>query len=879
MSNLTPMMKQYMEIKSRHKDAILFFRLGDFYEMFFDDAILASKELEIALTGRDCGQREKAPMCGIPYHSSDSYIAKLIKKGYKVAICEQVEDPAKSKGIVKRDVVRIITPGTITDAKVLDEKRNNYLSCIYMDKDGFGISYSDITTGDLYTTEIANNNTNIENKLLDELAKIQPTEIIVNSFLYENEKLIKKIKDRFNLVLNTYHDWAFEISHCKNKILNHFNVLTLEGFGIENKKYSTSSLGGLLEYLTETQKIVLSHLNTVRYYSMDKYMVLDINTRRNLELTETMRDKSKKGSLLWLLDKTSTAMGARLLKKWIEEPLLDRTKIIERLNAVKFLYNNKDTVDSLKDLLKSIYDMERLMGRISYGNCNGRDLISLKDSIKVIPDIKDILISADTKLLVKLGNEIDELMDVYNLIEDSIIDEPPLTIKEGGIIKPQYDETLKELKEASAKGKEWLSSLEENEKLRTGIKSLKVGYNKVFGYYIEVTKTNIKNVPDNYMRKQTLANSERYITPELKDMESKILGAEEKSMNIEYQIFMEIRDRIRNEVKRIQFCAHIISCIDCLLSLAIIAFNNNYIMPTLNTEGIIDIQSGRHPVVEKMIDQELFVPNNTFLDNKNRIIIITGPNMAGKSTYMRQVALITLMAQIGSFVPAESANIGIVDKIFTRVGASDDLAQGQSTFMVEMSEVANILNNSTKNSLVILDEIGRGTSTFDGLSIAWSVVEYISNKDKIGAKTLFATHYHELTELEGEIDGVKNYKILVKEKGEDIIFLRKISRGGADKSYGIEVARLAGVPKEVIDRAKIILKSLEEKNITKKGKLSDIVPKEKNSKHNDEEMQLDLFNAKEKEIIDKIKNVDIMDTTPMDAMNLLYSLIKKVKDL
>ncbi|WP_202710931.1 DNA mismatch repair protein MutS [Sporosalibacterium faouarense] len=908
MAKLTPMMQQYMDIKNKNKDSILFFRLGDFYEMFFDDALLASRELEIALTGRECGQEEKAPMCGVPYHSADSYISKLVKKGYNVAICEQVEDPSQAKGIVKRDVVRIITPGTITDVKVLDEKDNNYLCCVYMNENGCGISYVDISTGDLFTTDLIDNMSSASNLLIDELAKIGPTEIIANEFFYKKKDLVNEIEKRFNIVIKKYEDWAFDTEFARDKIKNQLSVISLDGFGLKNRNFAVSSTGALIEYLNETQKTTLDHINNISTYRISNFMVIDINTRRNLELTETMRDKSKRGSLLWVLDKTSTAMGGRLLKKWIQEPLLKLQTITNRLESVETLVNNIFLMDEIKELLKKVYDIERLMGRIAYGNCNARDLIALKGSISIIPELKALLSDPDYPSLNKLANEMDTLEDVHDLIEDSILEDPPLAVKEGGIIKTDYNEDLKALREGATKGKEWLSNLQSTERKRTGIKSLKVGFNKVFGYYLEVTKSNMSLVPDDYIRKQTLANSERYITPELKEMESKILGSEEKMTALEYSIFLEIRNKIKSEIKRIQKTSKIISTIDVLNSLAEVAYKNNYIKPTMKEEGTIDIIGGRHPVVEKMLNDELFVPNDTHLDdNKNRISIITGPNMAGKSTYMRQVALITLMSQIGSFVPAEEANIGIVDKIFTRVGASDNLAHGQSTFMVEMSEVANILNNGTKNSLIILDEIGRGTSTYDGLSIAWSVVEYISEKSKIGAKTLFATHYHELTELEGKIDGVINYKIHVQEKGKDIIFLRKIKRGGADKSYGIEVARLAGVPNPVIDRAKEILAELEKRDINKSEILQEcsitkedelnskvITPNAYKPDQNEEikeidnsekieekssEFQLDMFNVKEKQVLDKLKNIDMMNVTPLDAINILYELVNKSRDI
>ncbi|SHH78361.1 DNA mismatch repair protein MutS [Caloranaerobacter azorensis DSM 13643] len=885
MKNLTPMMQQYLNIKEKYKDTILFFRLGDFYEMFFDDAILASKELEITLTGRDCGNKERAPMCGVPFHSADAYIAKLVKKGYKVAICEQIEDPSKAKGIVKRDVVRIITPGTITDTKVLEDKNNNYLCSIYMDTNGIGISYVDVTTGELYTTEIKCNEKRLINILFDELAKIRPTEIILNDYLYNKKDIVKIIENKFNSIVNLYCDWSYEYNDAKEAILNQMSVLSLDGYGLNEKVYSVLSLGTLINYLNETQKISLNHLNNVTFYTIDNFMMLDINTRINLELTETIRGKSKKGSLFGLLDCTSTSMGGRMLKRWIEEPLINIEDIKRRLDAVDYLFNNFMVVDEIKELFKNVYDIERIIGKIVYGTCNARDLISLKKSISVLPTIKKILCKTSSELLLSLGRELDTLKDIYELIDNAIIDEPPISIKEGNIIKDKYSKELFELREAATKGKEWIYKLEQNEKERTGIKSLKVGYNKVFGYYIEVTKSNLKYVPDEYIRKQTLANAERYITPELKEMEAKILGAEDKIVKLEYDIFLNIRDTIKNQIKMIQKSAKIVAVLDVFCAFAITAYKNNYVKPKLNLDGIIQIKNGRHPVVEKTIGENLFIPNDTYLDNgKNRIAIITGPNMAGKSTYMRQVALITLMAHIGSFVPADDANIGIVDRIFTRVGASDNLSQGQSTFMVEMSEVANILNNGTKNSLIILDEIGRGTSTFDGLSIAWAVIEYIS--DKIKAKTLFATHYHELSELEGKIEGINNFRILVKEKGDDIIFLRKIDKGSADKSYGIQVAKLAGVPIEVIKRAKEILHKLEEtdinntaltidKNINKNINVDDA----NETNENQNEYQLDIFNLKYNNLIDRIKSIDIMKVTPLDAINILYEIVKEANKL
>lgn len=873
------MMKQYFEIKENHRDSILFFRLGDFYEMFFDDAIIASRELEIALTGRDCGLKDKAPMCGVPYHSADSYIAKLIEKGYKVAICEQIEDPAKAVGIVKRDVVRVVTPGTIIDSNVLDDKKNNYLCCIYMNEKGFGIAYTDVSTGDFFTTEKSDENGDIISPLFDELGKILPTEIICNTHLYENTSLTMKIKQRFNCMINEFHQWVFDFDFSKESIKRQLSVVNLNGLGLEDKDYSVVASGALIEYLRETQKISLNHINKITQYSSKNFMTLDINTRRNLELTETIRGNVKKGSLLWVLDKTSTAMGGRLLKKWIEEPLLSRKDIENRLSIVEYLTQNIMLINDIRLLLKEVYDIERLMSKIIFGTCNARDLISLKNSIKTFPQIKELLSSLDCEELLNISLNIDGLEDIYMLIQNSILDEPPFSVREGGLIKDDFNTEIKSLREASAKGKEWLSKLEESEKTKTGIKNLKVGFNKIFGYYIEVSKSNIKFAPDYFIRKQTLANSERYITPELKEIEDKILGAEDKMIALEYEIFVSIRDKIASEVKRIQDDSKVIAQIDALNSLALTAYNNNYIKPKINSNGIIKIKDGKHPVVEKVLEEGLFVPNDTLLSNEeNRVLVITGPNMAGKSTYMRQVALIVLMMQIGSFVPAEEADICIVDRIFTRIGASDDLSQGQSTFMVEMSEVANILNNATKDSLLILDEIGRGTSTYDGLSIAWAVIEYISDNNKIGAKTLFATHYHELTELEDRLSGVVNYKILVQEKGEDIIFLRKIQKGGADRSYGIEVAKLAGVSSDVINRAYELLNELEKRDINKSEIALSSRERPKTSKDKNS-LQLDFFSVKERNIIEKLKSIDVTNLTPIDAINILYKLSKESNEI
>lgn len=860
--NLTPMMQQYLQIKEQHKDALLFFRLGDFYELFFEDAITASKELEITLTGRDCGLEERAPMCGVPYHSVEGYIARLIDKGYKVAICEQLEDPSEAKGIVKRDVVRIITPGTLVETSMLDEKTNNYLISLYKGEESWGISIVDVSTGEFLVSQVA------YDKLIDELTRIQPSEIIIDEDLESNEtELIGIIKKNLNMYVTPYHSWAYDKDTSYKCLLRHFNVHSLEGYGCEHMPYGIRAAGALIEYLSETQKNALQHINRIQTYHLDRYMILDFHTRRNLELVETMRSKQKKGSLLWLLDKTNTAMGGRLLKKWIQQPLTNPKKINKRLDAIEELTQNFFLMDELKDHLNLVYDLERLASKVCYGSVNARDLISLKESVKVLPDIKELLSKCTSDLLREIYEDLDPLEDIYSLIFESIIDNPPITIKEGNIIKDNFNAQLDHYRKALTEGKSWIASLELQEKDSTGIKNLKVGFNKVFGYYIEVTKSHLDKVPEHYIRKQTLVNAERYITPELKEVEDDILGAEEKSIKLEYDIFTQVRESIAKQVERIQNSANRIALLDSLWSLAKIALDNGYTKPTINNEGIIHIVDGRHPVVEKTLLHEQFVPNDAYLDmDENRIMIITGPNMAGKSTYMRQVALIVLMAQIGSFVPAEEATIGVVDRIFTRVGASDDLAAGQSTFMVEMSEVANILNNATPNSLLILDEIGRGTSTFDGLSIAWAVVEYICETKKIGAKTLFATHYHELTELEGQYEGVKNYKVAVKEYGDDIIFLRKIIKGSADRSFGIQVAKLAGLPIPVVERAKVILEQLEKSDAHN-------VQREDIPTH-----QLTFFDSSSAELENMLRKVDIVNTTPVEALNILNKIIEKIRD-
>ncbi len=814
MAEYSPMMQKYLETKEEYKDCILFYRLGDFYEMFFDDAITASRELELTLTGKDCGQAERAPMCGVPYHAAEVYVSRLINKGYKVAICEQLEDPKTSKGIVKRGVIRVVTPGTLVDSNMLEERKNNYIMSIFKTGIYFGISICDISTGEFYSAEIRDNN-NFP-MLLDEIARYTPSELVINSMMADSTDEISKIKERFeNIYITKFNDKFF--SNEVNNLNLRFSIVDSNGktiTEIEKNTLSISSINALIEYIEQTQKTSLDHINKITVYHLSKYMALDINARRNLEITEKMRDKSKKGTLLWVLDKTSTSMGGRMLRRWLNDPLVDVLEINDRLEAVKELKDNMMLRGEIIENLKKVYDIERLSGKMTYGNSNARDMVTLKNSLYKLPEVKKILTNCKSKLLNTLFNNLDELQDIYQMIDKSIVDDPPMTIKDGGIIKMGYDEEIDKLKTAQTEGKNWLVKLEADEKEKTGIKNLKIGFNKVFGYYIEVTKSFLKQVPDRFIRKQTLTNAERYITEELKALENQILGAEEKVINLEYNAFVEIRNEIAKNIKRLQTTSEVISTLDVLCSFATVAEDMNYCMPEVTESGTIDIQNGRHPVIEKILGEGSFVENNTFLDESdNRLAIITGPNMAGKSTYMRQVALITLMAQVGSFVPAEAAKIGIVDKIFTRVGASDDLSMGQSTFMVEMMEVATILKEATKNSLVILDEIGRGTSTYDGLSIAWAVAEFIADKEKCGAKTLFATHYHELIELEEKLEGVKNYSIAVKEKGEDVIFLRKIIRGGTDESYGIHVAKLAGVPKVVTSKANEILRSLERKNI------------------------------------------------------------------
>ena len=871
MAEFSPMMQRYLETKEEYKDCILFYRLGDFYEMFFDDAITASRELELTLTGKDCGQEERAPMCGIPHHAAEIYISKLIAKGYKVAICEQLEDPKKAKGIVKRGVIRVVTPGTLVESNMLEERKNNFIMSIFKSGIYYGISVCDISTGEFYSAEIKDNY-NFP-MLLDEIARYTPSELLVNSMMSNCQEEIGKIKERFeNIYITNFNDKFFTSE--LNNINLRFNIVDNNGKKVENiqdKTLAISSINALVEYIEETQKTTLDHINKITVYQLSKYMALDINARRNLEITEKMRDKSKKGTLLWVLDKTSTSMGGRLLRRWLNDPLIDVKEINKRLSAVKELKDSIMLRGDVIENLKKVYDIERLAGKMAFGNANARDMITLKNSLYKLPDVKNVLKECKSAYLEELYEKLDELQDIYTLIENSIVDDPPMTIKDGGIIKLGYDEEIDKLKTAQTEGKNWLIQLEAEEKEKTGIKNLKIGFNKVFGYYLEVTKSFLDKVPDRYVRKQTLTNAERYITDELKTLENQILGAEERVVNLEYDAFTKIRGEIAKNVRRLQTTSEVISTLDVLASFAQVAEDMNYCMPEVNDTGIIDIKNGRHPVIEKIMGVGTFVENDTYLDkNENRLAIITGPNMAGKSTYMRQVALITLMAQVGSFVPAESANIGVVDKIFTRVGASDDLSMGQSTFMVEMMEVATILKEATKNSLVILDEIGRGTSTYDGLSIAWAVAEYIADTEKCGAKTLFATHYHELTELENKIDGIKNYSIAVKEKGEDIIFLRKIIKGGTDESYGIHVAKLAGVPKVVTTKANEILRSLERKNILTNKKV------EKQDKKQ-VEGQFDMYNYKLAEIAHEVDKINLNELTPIDALNTLVRIKEKIK--
>ncbi len=875
---LTPMMQQYIETKEEYKDCILFYRLGDFYEMFFDDAKTCSKELELTLTGKSCGLPERAPMCGVPFHAVDGYLNKLVSRGYKVAICEQVEDPKQAKGLVKRDVIRIVTPGTNLDARALDESRNNYLMCVVYTTNAYGVSYVDVTTGDYYVAEFQTTG-----ELLDEIGKVLPSEIICNDSFFVSGIDFDDLSGRLNIVVSALDSWYFDEAKCREVLERHFKVGALSGLGLTDYSIGIIAAGAVMQYLTETQKISLDHITKLKPYVSNRYMSLDRATRRNLELSETMREKAKRGSLFWVLDKTKTAMGARMLRNAIEQPLLQKEEIIRRLDTIELLNQNAINREELREYLNPIYDLERLISKISYRSANPRDLIALKQSLSMLPAIKALLQSYDGTLLKTYGDEMNPLTELYTLIDAAIKEEPPLSVREGDMIKNGYHEEVDKLRRAKTDGKKWLTELLETEKERTGIKNLKIKFNKVFGYYLEVTNSYQNLVPEDWTRKQTLVNAERYTTPRLKELEDTILGAEDRLNHLEYELFCEVREAIYGKIEEIQRTAKQIAAIDMFTSLALVAEQNQYIRPEITEDGVLEIKEGRHPVVEKMIMNDLFVPNDTFLDeDEHKIAIITGPNMAGKSTYMRQTALLVLMAQIGSFIPAKSAKIGLVDRIFTRVGASDDLASGQSTFMVEMTEVANILRNATKKSLVILDEIGRGTSTFDGLSIAWAVIEHIADPRILGAKTLFATHYHELTELEGKLDGVNNYCIAVKEQGEDIVFLRKIVKGGADKSYGIQVAKLAGVPENVLKRAGELSDMLSANDIT--GITKEIAENLEKSTPAQMPRQLSLFDPPEdrmemEDIISELKDMDLAETTPLEALNRLYQIQKRIQEM
>lgn len=883
MAELTPMMQKYVDTKKEYQNCILFYRLGDFYEMFFEDAVTVSRELELTLTGKSCGLDERAPMCGVPYHAVDTYLNRLVAKGYKVAICEQVEDPKQAKGLVKREVVRVVTPGTVMDNQVMDETRNNYIMCIVYLADRYGMSVADISTGDYFVTELPDGA-----RLKDEIFKFTPSEIICNESFYMSGLDLEELKERLKMAVYSLDPWYFDDILCREKLQEHFHVSSLDGLGLKDYDCGVISAGALLQYLLETQKNDLSHMTHITPYTTGKYMMLDSSTRRNLELCETLREKQKRGSLLWVLDKTRTAMGARTLRKYVEQPLIGRVQIERRLDAVEELKEQAICREEIREYLSAVYDLERLVTRITYGSATPRDLTAFSGSLEMLPPIRYILDEMHSELLSQVREDLDPLEDLCSLVKNAVAEDPPLAMKEGNIIRDGYNEEVDKLRRAKSEGKSWLAKLEEEEREKTGIKNLKIKYNKVFGYYLEVTNSYKNLVPDYFMRKQTLANAERYITPELKELEDTILGAEDKLYALEYELYCKVRDTVAGEVARIQKTARAVAKLDVFSTLALVAERNHYVRPNINEKGIIDIKDGRHPVVERMIPEGSFICNDTFLnDKKKRISIITGPNMAGKSTYMRQAALIVLMAQIGSFVPAASADVGLVDRIFTRVGASDDLASGQSTFMVEMTEVANILRNATSKSLLILDEIGRGTSTFDGLSIAWAVVEYISDARILGAKTLFATHYHELTELEGKIENVNNYCIAVKEKGDDIVFLRKIVKGGADKSYGIQVAKLAGVPDMVIDRAKEIVEELADGDIT--VRVSEIAakgvqkPRKKGravKKYDEVDLaQFSLFDTvQDDDVLEELKNIDVGNLTPVDALNTIYRLQNKLQN-
>ena len=871
-------MQHYLKTKEEYKDCILFYRLGDFYEMFFDDALTVTKELEITLTGKDCGLEERAPMCGVPFHAAENYINRLIAKGYKVAICEQMEDPKTAKGMVKREVIRVVTPGTNLNATGIDDAKNNYLMSIVYMENHFGICIADVSTGECYVTEVDKGR-----KLVDEINKYTPSEIICNQALMVSGIDVDDLKNRMNIAVYPLDSWYFDDELCHKTLMEHFHVMSIEGLGLGDYETSILAAGALFIYLKETQKSNLEHMSRITPYVTDHFMLIDSSSRRNLELVETLREKQKRGSLLWVLDKTKTAMGARMMRSFVEQPLVDVEEIEKRQDAIEELNSKPMIRDEIREYLQPVYDLERLISRISYHSANPRDLLAFRSSLEMLPHIRLLLKECSGSALQEIYEDMDALEDLCELITAAIVDDPPLAMKEGGIIRDGYNQDVDNYRNAKTEGKNWLADLETEEREKTGIRNLRIKYNKVFGYYLEVTNSFKEMVPDYYTRKQTLTNAERYITPKLKELEDMILGAEDKLYSLEYVLFAQVRDKVAAEVERIQKTARAVARLDVFASLSLVASRNNYVRPTVNSRGVIDIRGGRHPVVEKMIPNDMFIANDVKLDNgENRIAVITGPNMAGKSTYMRQVALIVLMAQIGSFVPAQKAKIGIVDRIFTRVGASDDLASGQSTFMVEMTEVANILRNATRNSLLILDEIGRGTSTFDGLSIAWAVIEHIASPKILGAKTLFATHYHELTELEGKIPGVNNYCIAVKERGDDIVFLRKIVKGGADKSYGIQVAKLAGVPDSVIDRAKELVEELVDADITERVRDLASVPKtKKKAVHYDEVdlEQMSLFDTvKDDDILQELKDIDVGNLTPIDALNTIYRLQNKLKN-
>ena len=881
MAQLSPMMTHYLETKKQYPDCILFYRLGDFYEMFFEDAETVSRELEITLTGKDCGLEERAPMCGVPYHAVEGYLNRLVQKGYKVAIAEQMEDPKLARGLVKREVIRVVTPGTILSAQALDETKNNYLMAVVYMGNNYGIATVDITTGDFFVTEVSS-----ERAFLDEVNKFSPSELICNEPLYMSGLDMDDLRNRYHMAVSALENRFFSDDACRRILKEHFKVMSLAGLGLDEYENGMIAAGCALQYLYETQKNELPQLNKLTPYTTGQYMVIDTSTRRNLELVETLREKQKRGSLLWVLDKTKTAMGARMLRTFIEQPLISKKEMERRQAAIEELNMNFISREEIREYLNAIYDLERLLGRISYKTANPRDLLAFKNSLTMVPHIKQLLNEFSCDLLKKINEDMDTLSDLCGLIDRAIVEEPPITVREGNIIKDGYSAEADQYRKAKTEGKSWLAELEAKEKEKTGIKNLKIKFNKVFGYYFEVTNAFKDFVPDYFIRKQTLTNAERYTTGRLKELEDIIMGAEDRLYSLEYELFCQVRDAIAKEVARIQSTAKAIAGIDVFTSMSAVAMQNNYVKPQINEKGIINIKGGRHPVVEKMIRDDLFVANDTYLDNgKNRISVITGPNMAGKSTYMRQTALIVLMAQIGSFVPADEANIGICDRIFTRVGASDDLASGQSTFMVEMTEVANILRNATRNSLLILDEIGRGTSTFDGLSIAWAVIEHISSPKLLGAKTLFATHYHELTELEGTISGVNNYCIAVKEQGDDIVFLRKIVKGGADKSYGIQVAKLAGVPDSVICRAKELVEELSSADITSHAKevarlSAGTIPHKAIARLDEVDLnQLTIFDTvKDDDIIKELGELELSNMTPIDALNTLYKLQTKLKN-